>query len=143
MTDMALETIITGAALVAAGLVGVRRVHDKAPDSLNELPAIVFAADTGDLKYPRPANLREIKHQLKLLLFVNRGGDFKEAETELRPYVQRVIELFDQNITLGGAATASGITRYEYGILTYAEVDYLGITFNLTAEEFQPVVFKP
>lgn len=140
---MSLETIITGAVQVAAEIPGVLRVFDQAPDALNELPAVTAHPDTGELKYPRPANLREVKHHIKLQLFVNRGGSLQEAEATLRPFVQLFFDRFDQNLTLKGNATSSGITRYEYGILTYAEVDYIGITFHLTAEEFQPCVFQP
>ena len=145
---MSLESVIAGAgtvvedAITAGTLSGIRKVFTEAPDALNELPAVQILPDDGDLVYPRKSGLREIKHHLKLLLYVVSGGSLAEAETLLRPYVQKVIGVFDQHITLGGAAMSSGITRYEYGILSYAGVDYLGITFSLTVEENQPTVFQ-
>jgi hypothetical protein len=140
---MGLDEIVTGAADVVSRVSGVARAFAKAPDSLNELPAAVVFPDNGDITYPRQANLREVRHKLKVQLFVVKGGSFAEAEARLRPFVPAVIEAIDQAVTLGGSATGAGVTRYQYGVLTYADVEYLGVTFDLTADEIQPTVFKP
>lgn len=140
---MAIESIITQVAAIQSGITGVKKAWDTSPESVNELPCFVNFPASGDVPWPRVPNLRKVTHTIKMQLMVQRGGDLAGAESQLRPFVDRVISTFDQKLTLNGTAQSSGISRYEYGVVQYAGVDYLGIVFTLQALEIQSVVFQP
>ncbi len=139
---MAVDTIIQQAAVIAGAIAGITRAWDKAPESLNELPAVVIIPSTGDVQYPRTPSLRQVDHSLKLLLFVSRS-DLPQAETAARPFIDLIIRTFDAHLTLNGAAVTSGITHYAYGKLTWGGVDYLGIDFLLRAVEREVGNYAP
>lgn len=138
---MSVEAIITQVAAIQATITGVKRAHDKAPESLSELPAFVnFPAD-GEITRPG-TNTRQTTHKIAMQLMVARG-DLPSAEAELRPFIARVISAFDQHLTLSSTCTSSGVVNYKYGKVSYAGVDYLGIVFTLQATERETVVFQP
>lgn len=132
---MALETVIQGANAVLKTQQGIARVHENAPESLAELPATTLIAQKGSLDWPRKPNQRMTTHDLQLTLYVSRGGDLPTADQALKPWVQKIIDLFDQNITLQGNTFNAGVVDYQYGHVSYGGVDYLGITFTLRAVE--------
>lgn len=139
---MALESVISGANAVLKTLQGIARVHENAPESLAELPATTLVPSKGSLDWPRKSNQRRIEHDLQLTLLVRRAGDLASADQALKPWVQQIISLFDQNITLQGNAFAAGIVDYTYGHVDYGGATYLGITFTLRAVELEPVIYQ-
>lgn len=121
---------------------GVKRAFEDSPPSLNQLPCFVTTPATGDLQWPRQMNVRQVTHDLDMYFYVQKGGDLEAADRILKPYLDTVIETFDQNIQLSGSCLTSGVVKYKYGVLKYAEVDYLGIAFTLRAVERTQVVYK-
>lgn len=139
---MSLDSIITGAVAVQKTLQGIT-AYDNAPEALNDrLPAFVTYPAEGEAEWPRSPSKRTITHNIIMDLFASRGGDLAGADRTLKPYVDQVISLFDQNITLQGACLTSGVIKYQYGKLEYAGVEYLGIKFTLKAVETTQVVYK-
>ena len=138
---MALDKLIAGANAVLKTQQGIKRVHENAPESLNELPATLIVAQKGTLDWPRKPNHRLTTHDLTLTLFVSRAGDLASADQTLKPWVDTIIDLFDQNITLKGNTFNAGIVDYTYGHVDYAGTTYLGITFTLRAVEIAQLVY--
>lgn len=139
---MSLENVIAGAVAVQKTMSGVM-VYPDAPEALNDhLPAFVSYPLDGDLEWPRQPSKRTITHNIAMDFFVSRSGDLAGADRTLKPYVQQVIALFDQNITLQGSCLTAGVVKYQYGKIEYAGVDYLGIKFTLRAIELTQVVYK-
>lgn len=138
---MALETIIAGANAVLKTEQGIARVNDNAPESLSVLPATILIPSKGSVDWPRKPNQRMTTHDLTLMLLVSRGGDLASADQALKPWVAKLIDLFDQNITLNGSALNAGVVDYQYGHIEYAGVDYLGITATLRAVEIAQLVY--
>lgn len=141
---MALETLIAGANTVLKTLSnqtgGLARVHENAPEALNELPATVIVPDEGDLDWPRKPSQRQTTHNTVLSLYVSRS-DLPSADQALKPWVDKIVDLFDQNITLGGTTFNAGIVKYKYGHMEYAGTSYLGVTFTLRAVELVTLVY--
>jgi hypothetical protein len=132
---MALDAVIQGANNVLKMQIGIARVHENAPESLADLPATILVPQKGTLDWPRKPNQRLTTHDLQLTLYVSRAGDLASADQALKPWVDKIIDLFDQNITLQGAAFSAGIVDYQYGHVEYGGTPYLGITFTLRAVE--------
>ncbi len=137
---MSLANVMTGISQVEATIANVKRAYDKAPPALNEFPCFVNFPDTGDID--RTPSLRMTKHHLKLLLYVLKGAALPESEAKLRPFLDSTLNAFDSNLTLKSNCNNSRITRYSYGVLTYAGQQYLGITFDLDATEWTPYAFS-
>lgn len=139
---MSLDNIIAGAVAIQRTLAGLT-VYDNAPEAINDhLPAVVVYPEEGDIEWPRQPSKRTITHNLTLDFLVSRCGDLAGADRLLKPYVDRVITLFDQNITLQGSCLTAGIVKYKYGKLDYAGVEYLGIKFTLRAVELTQIVYE-
>lgn len=139
---MAVENIINGAVNVQKTIPGIQSTFADAPSSLNQLPAFVTYPVEGELEWPRKPNIRTTTHTLDMDLYVQKGGDLSAADRILKPFIMKVIETFDQNLTLGGSAFNSGVVSYKYGTLNYAGNDYLGIKFTLKATEKVQVIYK-
>lgn len=139
---MAIQDIISGAAQVINEIGGIARIHTNAPEALQELPAVLFVPRKGTIKWPRDPNKSTRTHDIPMSLFVNRGGDLPSADATLKPWLEKFVDQFEQNITLKGTAFNSGIIDYTYGKLEYAGVEYLGIAFTLRAVELKTTVFK-
>lgn len=140
---MAVDQIILGAVNVQKQIPGIKAAFQDAPSSLNQLPCFVTYPDSGQLDWPRTSGRRKIEHDACMDLYVQKGGDLASADRILKPYIDKVIEAFDQNLSLGGACVNSGVVSYKYGMLNYAGVEYLGIKFILKAVEMQQVIYKP
>ena len=136
---MSLDSIMAALAVVEATISGIRKAYSKAPPSLNAWPCFVNFPDTADIE--RATNLRKPTHHIKVLLFVLKGAVLPEAEAELRPYLDSTLNAFDGHVTLGGTAGNSRITGYKYGILEYAGVPFLGISFDLDVTEWTTVTY--
>lgn len=138
---MSLDVVITGANTVLKTQTGIARVYENAPEALNTLPATMIVPQKGTIDWPRKPNQRLTTHDLVLTLYVSRGGDLASADQSLKPWVEKIIDLFDQNITLGGNAFTAGIVDYQYGHLEYAGTTYLGISFSLRVVEILQLVY--
>lgn len=139
---MAVDAIIKAAANVQRSIPGVAAAFDDAPSSLNQLPCFVTYPGEGQVDWPRAPSLRRVQHDLNMDLYVQKGGDVQAADRILKPFLDLVIDTFDQNIQLGGTCLNSGVMSYQYGKLEYAGVEYLGIKFTLRAVEIKQVVFR-
>lgn len=139
---MAVDKIISEAAVVQNTITGIKQVFSDIPTSLNVLPCFVTYPSKGQLQWPRQPMVRTITHDLNMDLYVQKGGDLASADRFLKPYIDLVIETFDQNITLGGNCITSGVVDYSYGVLTVSGVEYLGIKFTLKAIEKSQVIYK-
>lgn len=132
---MPLDKVIAGANEVLKTQKGIARVHENAPESISQLPATMLVPFKGSLDWPRKPNQRTATHDLTLTLIVSRGGDLSSADKALKPWVDTIIDLFDANITLQGAAFTAGVVDYSYGHIDYGGVQYLGVTYTLRAVE--------
>lgn len=139
---MTVENIINGAVTVQKTIAGIQSTFVDAPSSLNQLPAFVTYPGDGDIEWPRKPNVRTTTHNLDMDLYVQKGGDISTADRLLKPFIAKVFNAFDQNLTLGGNAFNSGVVSYKYGTLSYAGNDYLGIKFTLKAIEKENVIYK-
>ena len=139
---MSVNDIIKGAVAVQKSINGIITAFEDAPSSINQLPCFVTYPSEGDLAWPRPIMHRIIYHTLSMDLYIQKGGDIQAADRILKPYIDIVVDAFDQNIQLGGAVFNCGVIKYHYGKLEYAGVEYLGIKFILKAEERKQVVYK-
>ncbi|QQE80930.1 hypothetical protein [Alicyclobacillus sp. SO9] len=138
---MSLDTVIKGANTVLKLQKGIARVHENAPESLSLLPATTLVPDKGDIDWPRKPNQRNTTHNLTLTLLVARGGDLAASDQALKPWVDTIIDLFDQHFTLEGTVFVAGIVSYDYGHVEYGGTTYLGVTYTLRAVELQAVNF--
>lgn len=134
-----IENIINGAVNVQRTIPGIQSVFADAPSSLNQLPAFVSYPGSG--KVERSGSVRTTTHQVDMDLYVQKGGDLGAADRITKPFIYKVINTFDQNLTLGGAALRCAVVDYKYGTLEYAGVSYIGIKFTLEATEIEPVVY--
>jgi hypothetical protein len=139
---MAVDAIIKGAVWVQQQIPGISAAYIDAPTSLSQLPCFVTYPGTGEIEWPRRPSARTITHDLNMDLYVQKGGDVQAADRILKPFIDNVIATFDQNLTLNGTAFNSGVIKYQYGVLEYAGVQYLGIKFVLRAMEYAQVVYK-
>lgn len=138
---MSVELIIKGAVAVQKTIPGIIAAFENAPESLNQLPCFVTYLDSFSVERAG-ANLKTITYLLKMPLLVNRSGDLSSADAKLKPYIQLVIDTFDQNIQLGGNAWSSNVLSGKYGQIEYSGVTYLGIDFVLQAQERYSVTYK-
>ncbi len=136
---MRLDEVIGKVVEVQKTIEGVKQAYQYAPESLAELPCFLNFPASGELE--QAPNLLIVTHTIRMQLFVRRG-DLSSAEKELRPFVDRVIETFCKNIRLDGSVEYSKLRRYEYGVLTWGETPYLGITFELDATVKQAFEFS-
>lgn len=137
---MAVENIINGAANVQKTIPGIVTTFADAPTSLNQLPCFVNYPSDG--KIERSGSVRTTTHHVDMDLYVQKGGDLSAADRILKPFIAKVVDTFDQNLTLGGSALKAAVIDYKYGTLNYAGTDYIGIKFTLEATEIEPVIFK-
>jgi hypothetical protein len=137
---MAVENIINGAANVQKTIPGIVTTFADAPTSLNQLPCFVNYPSDG--KIERSGSVRTTTHHVDMDLYVQKAGDLSAADRILKPFIAKVINTFDQNLTLGGSALKAAVVDYKYGTLEYAGVSYIGIKFTLEATEVEPVIFK-
>jgi hypothetical protein len=138
---MAIEAIIAGAVTVQNTLPGIVQSYTDTPASLTNLPCFVTYPSKGELLWPRKGMVRTVTSDMHMDLYIQKGGDIAAADRLLKPYIDQVINLFDQNITLGGNCVTSGVVSYEYGVINVAGVDYLGIKFILRAIEMAQVIY--
>lgn len=137
---MAVENIINGAVNVQKTIPGIVTTFADAPTSLNQLPCFVNYPSDG--KIERSGSVRTTTHHVDMDLYVQKGGDLSAADRILKPFIAKVVDIFDQNLTLGGSALKAAVIDYKYGTLNYAGTDYIGIKFTLEATEIEPVIFK-
>lgn len=136
---MAVENIINGAANVQKTIPGIVTTFADAPTSLNQLPCFVNYPSDG--KIERSGSVRTTTHHVDMDLYVQKSGDLSAADRILKPFISKVINTFDQNLTLGGSALKAAVIDYKYGMLEYAGVPYIGIKFTLEATEIEGVVY--
>lgn len=137
-----IDQIINGATNVESTIYGIAGAFADAPQSLSQFPCFLNYPGRGTLEWPRTPSVRTVEHEINIDLLVQKGGDLSAADRLCKPYIDKVIETFDQNITLQGSCLAAGITDYNYGVIEYSGVQYLGIKFTLKAIEKQQVVYK-
>ncbi len=135
---MSLDAILTQVATIETTIAGINHAHDKAPMTLNELPAFVNWWYDGDIE--RRLSLEIRTHKLKLQLFVIKT-DQVTAETDLRPFLELVLAAFDAKLTLNSSCANSRITHYTAGAMQYGGSLYLGISFDMLATEWVGVNF--
>lgn len=139
---MAVQDIIKGAVTVQKLIKGIKAAHADAPSALNQLPCFVTYPAEGSRKWPREPNLRRVTHNFDMDLYVQEGGDISAADRILKPYIDIVMDTFDQHITLGGVVWNSAVVDYKYGKLEYAGTEYLGIKFTFRAVEIKTVNYS-
>jgi hypothetical protein len=139
---MSLDSVIAGAVAVQGTMQGVTTYPD-APEAINDrLPAFVTYPHEGELEWPRKPSQRKITHNIMMDFLVSRAGDLAGADKLLKPFVTRIMDLFEQNLALQGTCLNSGIVHYQYGKIEYAGIMYLGIRFTLRAIELNQVTYK-
>lgn len=136
-----IDDIIKSAAGVQRGISGIKAAFPDARSSISQFPAFINYPGKGDLQWPRKPSVRQITHDINMDLLVQEGGDLSSADRLLKPYLNRVMETFDQHITLGATCLNSGVVSYNYGQIEYAGIKYLGIKFTLRAVELTQVVY--
>lgn len=139
---MAVDSIIQQAAAIAGGIPGIKRAWDKAPESLAELPAVILVPGKGKVGYPRKPGLRDMEHDLHLIVLVSRG-DLSQADLVARPFIDTFIRTFDSHLTINSTCLNSGITTYAYGKVGWAGVEYVGCEFNLHCVEREVGNYAP
>jgi len=135
------DAIISGAVVVQNTIAGINQAYTDMPTSLGNLPCFVTYPAKGNLEWPRKGMVRTVTHDLHMDLYVQKGGDLASADRLLKPFLDTVINTFDQNISLGGNCVTSGVIDYEYGVLVVADVPYLGIKFTLRVVEMAQVIY--
>ena len=136
---MSIENIITQIAALEGEIKGVKKAFDETPDSLNVFPSFVNFPASGDID--RATNQRKTRHLIKMQLRVAKA-DTPSAENEVRPFLARVLDKFDTNISLNGTATRSAITHYDYGALPWGRTTYLGISFDIEVYEDEVKIYS-
>ena len=119
---------------------GLKRAFADAPESLPELPCIVNVPGKAKRAWPATSGLRSVEHEIHMQLFMGRS-DLPTADKAAKQWITAMMDLFDQNVTLGGNVTMAGVTAYEYGKLAYGAVEYLGVDCTLTASERTQVAY--
>jgi len=130
---MSLENIITQLALIESTIKDIRRAYDKLPESISELPCILNVPTSGAFKR-RPDGIWQVDHQIKIQLLVIRA-DLPEADTRLRPFIERVPNKLNQNIHLNNSCNTSQVLSYFYAKIEYAKTEYLGIEYMFQVSE--------
>lgn len=137
-----IDQIINGATNVELTIPGISASYADVPSSLNQFPCFLNYPSSGQLEWPRSPGIRTVEHTINVDLLVQKGGDLSAADRLCKPYIDKVIETFDQNITLQDSCLTAGIADYNYGVIEYAGVQYIGIKFTLKAIVKQQVVYK-
>jgi hypothetical protein len=136
---MPIENIVTQVATLQRQITGIKQAHDRPPGSINVFPCFVNFIGPADINYS--PSRRETRHTIKMQLYVTKQVT-AEAERLLRPFIDRVLDKFDDNVQLNDTCAYSMITHYEPGVLTYGGHQYLGISFDLVAVEHESRVFQ-
>ena len=134
-----IHEIIAELATIQGAITGVKHAFAEAPESLGDVPAFLNFPSGG--VPTRIVSGRQIVHTIRMQLFVTRNV-LPQAEKELRPYLKLTMDAFDHNLRLNGKASTSMITRYTYGRLEYAKVEYLGISFDIDVKTLEPFDFS-
>lgn len=138
---MAVDNITDAVANICKGIDGIANAYSDAPDSLISFPCAVVYPGKGNIDWPRNSHVRRVTHDLVLDVYFSKGTDTASSDRMAKSYIDTFINTFDQNITLQGTVTNSGLSDYTYGVLEYAGVQYVGIKFTLTALEISQVIY--
>lgn len=139
---MAVQDIIKGAVAIQKTISGIQTAFEDVPSSLNQLPCFVTYPSDFSIEWPRKANVRTTTHDIDMDLYIQKGGDLSTADRICKPFIDKVINTFDQNITIKGTSFNSGVVNGKYGLMSYAGVDYIGIKFTLRAILKEQVIYK-
>ncbi len=128
---MALDAAITNLATYQAAAFGFT-THAVAPESVTA-PAVVNYPESGSFSFAAQS-LGRGEHVVRsdLLLSRHDGGGLATADAKLRPYVTAYRDMLAAHMTLGGQANGISGLSYEYGVVEYGGVAYLGIRFRQT-----------
>lgn len=137
-----IDAIIHGTAKVEMTIPGINGAFTDVPSSLNQFPCFLNYPSTGDIEFPRQMNVRSTTHTVNIDLLVQKGGDLSAADRLCKPYIAKTVQVFDQNVTLFNSCLIAGINHYDYGVIEYAGVQYIGIKFTLKAIEKEQVVYR-
>lgn len=131
-------------ATVCKGISGVQAAYSDAPDNLSVFPCFVVFSDTGSIE--RNMSVRHSRHNLKMQLYMSSGTDTASKSSLAKSFIDLVIDTFDQHKTLKNAAgvptcVTSDILDYKFGVMSYGALEYVGISFTLSALEVKQVVY--
>jgi len=110
------------------------KVFDRAPDSINQLPAAVIVPISGSYNY---AMNMGILYEFEVTVLVSRA-DAASGQKELDDYIDRsgaksIYAAIDGDTTLGGVCSESIVREFrDYGGFTYGGTVYLGVKFIIT-----------
>jgi len=135
------STVLAQIRDLVATVTGMERVYGQAETDANRLPfgglecpcALVMAGPTQSYILTQPHH-RHTYHVRVLVL--EDGGDYGDRVATMLPMVDRLIELFTSNVTLGGRANY-GLFRSASGLvgIEWAGVDYTGYEVLLEISE--------
>lgn len=149
-----------------AGDLWIKRVTENVPEAVAEWPWMYFVIQNGDVELktfasdlpgtPRrrtsvvafggspPDDVRrpkiDLTHRFKLQLLVRPRRDLVEDEAAVRPFVEPLITVAAENLTLDDSVEYCKPTGYTYGVLTLGRVDgravdFVGIELEFEAQE--------
>lgn len=136
---MSIETVINQVVKIQKEIDGVRKAYEYLPSSINAFPCFVNFPDSGDMNVT--PSRRETRHTIRMLLYMSKA-DTIVSDKNLRPFIEKVLDKFDENVTIGGKCSYSRIRHYDYGMLMVGNVQYLGISFELEAVELEGKTFS-
>lgn len=139
---MGVQDIINGAVNVQKGISGIQATFRDVPSSINQLPCFVTYVAEGELEFPRKPQIRTTTHTIDMDLYIQKGGDLAAADRLLKSFIDTTIDAFDQAVSLSGTVLYSGISNYKSGVMSFADVSYIGVKFTLKAVEKKGVIYK-
>lgn len=148
--SLSMTTTIAQIRDLVATVTGLERVYapsetdgNRIPPAFNELPcALVLPGPS--IEYILSMGQQRHTYEVRVQIFEAPGGDVGDASNAVLPMVDRVIELFAGNVTLGARANSCVFARHGgFQGFEYGDLPYLGYEITLRVSEQATVTPAP
>jgi len=120
-------------------ILGIKQVHDEAPDALPTLPCSLRYLRRGNFSASRGLGRHNIHHFIvEVHLARARPGGLPEADKRARKLPERFQDLYANNLSLNGSCDVSGFEEensWVYGALDWMGEETIGVRFYMWAKE--------
>jgi len=126
---MTVAAVITKLAEIESGLSGIKHAYDETPEALTVFPCCINYPLRGTIT-GGPAGVRTGIHVVVCEFHLSRQI-LPQAEAMARPYIDSFANAIWSDPRLGGVVDTVLELRYEYGRLTFAGEEHLGLRWEV------------
>lgn len=126
-----LKDILTGLAEIEKEIEGVREAHSKVPEGVKDFPCFINMPSEGTIV----SFGRNRSHIIIATLLVDRA-ELPQAQEKTLPFLEIFPNKVDEKSDLNGKCGSASVKRYfDYGVHSFAGVDYFGVSFEIECLE--------